>query len=73
MHLFVSCFTLVRHNGKQQKCELFNLFPELRHELFDAKIKKPMEPYLHASSNVISMNAITANAMEKSKLGEAGF
>ena len=32
-----------------------------------------MEPYLHASSNVISMNAITANAMEKSKLGEASF
>ena len=51
--------------------ELFNLFPDL--ELFDAKIKKPMEPYLHASSNVISMNAITANAMEKSKLGEASF
>ena len=37
------------------------------------KLKKPMEPYLHASSNVISMNAITANAMEKSKLGEASF
>src|SRR5215203_5404049 len=51
--------------------ELFNLFPEL--ELFDAKIKKPMEPYLHASSDVISMSAITANAMEKSKLGEASF
>src|SRR4051812_37083999 len=34
----------------------------------------PME--LHASSNVISMNAldtIIANSMEKSKLGEAGF
>ena len=51
--------------------ELFNLFPDL--ELFDAKIKKPMEPYLHASSDVISMNAITANAMKKSKLGEASF
>ena len=36
--------------------ELFNLFPDL--ELFDVKIKKPMEPYLHASSNVISMNAL---------------
>jgi hypothetical protein len=35
-----------------------------------------MELYLHANSNVISMdslNAITANAMEKSKLGEASF
>src|SRR5215213_2090801 len=51
--------------------ELFNLFPNL--ELFDAKIKKPMEPYLHDSSNVISMNAITANAMKKSKLGEASL
>ena len=51
--------------------ELFNLFPDL--ELFGVNIKKPMEPYLHASSNVISMNAITANAMEKSKLGEASF
>ena len=35
-----------------------------------------MELYLHASSNVISMNSlntIIANAMEKSKLGEASF
>jgi hypothetical protein len=33
-----------------------------------------MELYLHTSSNVISMNSmntIIANAMEKSKLGEA--
>ena len=40
------------------------------------KLKKPMELYLHASSNVISMNSlntIIANAMEKSKLGEASF
>ena len=57
-------------------CELFKLFPESRHEWFNAKIKKPMEPYLHASSNDISMNAlntIVANDMENSKLGEAGF
>jgi hypothetical protein len=35
-----------------------------------------MELYLHANSNVISMNSlntIIANAMEKSKLGEASF
>ena len=57
----------------ENNSELFNLFSELRHEFFDAKIKIPMEPYLHASSNVISMNAITANTMEKSKLGEASF
>src|SRR5215203_4106956 len=53
--------------------ELLILFPDLRHGWFDTKIKKPMEPYLHDSSNVISMNAITANAMKKSKLGEAGL
>jgi hypothetical protein len=35
-----------------------------------------MELHLHANSNVISMNSlntIIGNAMEKSKLGEAGF
>ena len=44
--------------------------------MFEEKIKKPMELYLHASSNVISMNSlntIIANVMEKSKLGEASF
>src|SRR5215217_2078567 len=56
--------------------ELLILFPELRHGLFAAKIKKPMESYLHAGSNDISMNAlntIVVNDMENSKLGEAGF
>jgi hypothetical protein len=55
--------------------ELLVLFPDLKHGLFDAKIKKPMKSSLHAGSN-ISMNAlntIVANAMENSKLGEAGF
>ena len=36
----------------------------------------PMELHLHASSNVISMNALNptiAHVMEKSKLGEARF
>jgi hypothetical protein len=35
-----------------------------------------MEVYLHANSNVVSMNTLNtviANAIEKSKLGEAGF
>ena len=44
--------------------------------MFEEKIKKPMELYLQVDSNVISMNAlntIIANAMEKSKLGEANF
>src|SRR5215212_5030960 len=56
--------------------ELLILFPELRHGLFAAKIKKPMESYLHAGNNDISMNAlntIVVNDMENSKLGEAGF
>jgi hypothetical protein len=40
------------------------------------KLKKPMELYLHANRNVISMNSlntIISNVMEKSKLGEASF
>jgi hypothetical protein len=44
--------------------------------VFEEKIKKPMELYLQANSNVISMNSlntIVANAIEKFKLGEAGF
>jgi hypothetical protein len=44
--------------------------------VFEEKIEKPMELNLHANSNVISMNSlntIIANAMENSKLGEAGF
>ena len=44
--------------------------------MFEEKIKKPMELYLHANNNVISMNSmdtIIAKAMEKSKLGEARF
>jgi hypothetical protein len=48
--------------------DLFYLAPESKHELFVAKIQKPMEPHLHVSSNF--MNAITANAMESSKLGD---
>jgi hypothetical protein len=51
--------------------EFFSLFPEFR---FEEKIEKPLELILH--SNVISTNAlntIIANAIEKSKLGEASF
>ena len=56
--------------------ELYNIYFELGHEVFEEKIKKHMELYLHASSNVISMNSlntIIANTIEKSKLGEASF
>ena len=51
--------------------EFFSLFPEFR---FDEKIENPLELISH--SNVISTNAlntVNANAIEKSKLGEAGF
>ena len=56
--------------------ELYSIYLELGHEVFEEKIKKPMELYLHASSNVISMNSlntIIANAMENSKLGDVCF
>ena len=57
--------------------DLYELYIELGHDAFEEKIKKPMEVCLHNSgSNVISMNSlntIIANAMEKSKLGEASF
>jgi hypothetical protein len=52
--------------------EFFSLFLEFR---FEEKIEKPLELYLHANS-VVSMNAlntVVANAIEKSKLREAGF
>ena len=56
--------------------ELYEIYLELGHDVFEEKIKKAMENYLHDGSNVITINAlntIIANAMEKSKLGEAGF
>jgi hypothetical protein len=52
--------------------EFFSPFPEFR---FQEKIVKPLELNLHANS-VVSMNALNtviANAIEKSKLGEASF
>jgi hypothetical protein len=55
--------------------EFFSLFPKFRYEVFEEKIKKPLELNLHAN-HVVSMNALNtviANTIEKSKLGEAGF
>jgi hypothetical protein len=43
--------------------------------VFEEKIEKPLVLCSHANSNVIcmnSLNTIIANAIEKSKLGEAG-
>src|SRR4051812_3131042 len=56
--------------------ELYSIYLELGHEVFEEKIKKPMELCLQADSNVISTNSldtIIASSMEKSKLEEAGF
>src|SRR3954447_13275535 len=56
--------------------ELYSIYLQLGHEVFEENIKKPMKLCLQADSNVISINAldtIIANAMENSKLGEAGF
>jgi hypothetical protein len=50
--------------------EFYSIFTNLRHEVFE----KPLELYSH--SNVIYMNylnTVLANAIERSKLGEAGF
>jgi hypothetical protein len=44
--------------------------------VFEEKFRKPLELYSHANSNVIcmnSLNTVIANAIEKSKLGEASF
>ena len=64
----------MENNNKMR--DLYELCLELGHDVFEERIKKPMELYMHANGNVISMNAlntIVANAMENSKLGEAGF
>jgi hypothetical protein len=50
--------------------EFYSIFPELRLEVFE----KPSELYAH--SNVIclnSLNTVITNAIERAKLGEAGF
>jgi hypothetical protein len=51
-------------------------FPELGYEVFEEKFRKPLELYSHANSNVIcmnSLNTVIANAIGRSKFGEAGF
>jgi hypothetical protein len=56
--------------------EFYSIFPELGHEVFEEKFRKPLELYSHGNSNVIcmnSLNTVIANAIERSKLGGAGF
>ena len=62
-------------NNKKMR-ELYELYLELRHEVFEEKIKKPMELYLHTlhDCNVTSMsslNTFEANDMQSYKLGDA--
>ena len=62
--------------AKNNMRELYKIYLELGHEMFEEKIKKPMEICLHDGSNVItinSLNTIIANVMEEFKLGEVGF
>src|SRR4051812_31128873 len=67
-------------NKKNIMRELYELYLELRHEVFEEKIKRPMELYYlhntHDSSNVISMsslNTFDTNDMQSHKLGDATF
>jgi hypothetical protein len=59
-----------------ENIEFYSIFPELGFEVFEEKIEKPLELFSHANSNVIcmnSLNTVISNALERSKLGEAGF
>src|SRR3954470_19986580 len=67
-------------NNKNIMRELYELYLELGHEVFEEKIKNPMElHYFHntlVSSNVTSMsslNTFDANDMQSDKLGDATF
>src|SRR3954469_2064937 len=67
-------------NNKNIMRELYELYLELGHEVFEEKIKKPMELYYlhntHHSSNVISMSSLNnfdASDMQSYKLGDATF
>src|ERR1041385_8179425 len=67
-------------NNKNIMRDVYVLYLELGHEVFEEKIKKPMELYYlhntHDSSNVISMsslNSFDANDMQSHKLGDVMF
>jgi hypothetical protein len=55
--------------------EFFSIIPTIRYEVFEEKIEKPLELNLHANSvgSMNALNTVIANAIEKSKLGEASF
>src|ERR1041385_4382718 len=67
-------------NNKNIMRELYELYLELGHEVFEEEIKKPMVLYYlhntHDSSNVISMsslNTFDTNDMQNHKLGMLCF
>src|SRR3954462_8135842 len=69
----------MENNNKIMR-ELYELYLELGHEVFEVEIKKPMELYYlhntHVSSNVISMyslNTFDVEDMQSHKLGDATF
>src|SRR4051812_31265515 len=69
----------MENNNKIMR-ELYELYLELGHEVFEEEIKNPMDPYYlhntHDSSNVISMyslNPFDANDMQSYKLWDATF
>ena len=49
--------------------EFYSIFAEFGFEVFEEKIKQPMELYLQVNA----LNTVIVNTMEKSKLGEASF
>ena len=69
----------MENNNKIMR-ELYELYLELGHEVFEEKVKNPMELYYshntHDSSNIISMSSLNihdANDMQIHKLGDAMF
>src|SRR3954467_8647420 len=69
----------MENNNKIMR-ELYELYLELGHEVFEEEIKNPMELYYlhntHDSSNVIcmsSLNTFDANDMQSYNLGDATF
>src|SRR3954463_5119811 len=69
----------MENNNKIMR-ELYEIYLESGHEVFEEKIKKPMELYYlhntHDSSNVICMsclNSFDTNDMQSHKLGDATF
>ena len=52
------CFLLGLMENNNKIRELYEIYLELGHDVFEEKIKKPMENYLHDGSNVITINSL---------------